>query len=51
MNYPDILHHGAKDGVTGSQHRDAQQSLLTDCGLFQGTKTSTEGKSAVHASC
>ena len=49
MDYPDILHHGAKDGVTGSCHQllmDAQHSLLIDCGLFQGAETSEEGKSA-----
>lgn len=49
MDYPDILHHGAKDGVTGSCHQllmDDQQSLLIDCGLFQGAETSGEGKSA-----
>ncbi|MDM8349808.1 MBL fold metallo-hydrolase [Pseudomonas sp. sp1636] len=49
MGYPDILHHGAKDGVTGSCHQllmDAQHSLLIDCGLFQGAETSAEGKSA-----
>ncbi len=49
MDYPDILHHGAKDGVTGSCHQllmDAQHSLLIDCGLFQGAETSGEGKSA-----
>ncbi|MFI8608345.1 MBL fold metallo-hydrolase RNA specificity domain-containing protein [Pseudomonas sp. NPDC077649] len=48
MNYPDILHHGSKDGVTGSCHQllmDAEHSLLIDCGLFQGAETSPEGKS------
>ena len=48
MNYPEILHHGAKDGVTGSCHQllmDAEHSLLIDCGLFQGAETSPEGKS------
>lgn len=48
MDYPSILHHGAKDGVTGSCHQllmDAQHSLLIDCGLFQGAETSAEGKS------
>lgn len=41
MRYPDIEHHGAKDGVTGSCHQlhmDASHSLLVDCGLFQGKK-------------
>ncbi len=41
--YPHILHHGAVDGVTGSCHQLAineQQSLLIDCGLFQGSEAS-----------
>lgn len=49
MDCPDNLHHGAKDGVTGFCHQllmDAEQSLLIDCGLFQGAETSAEGKSA-----
>ena len=47
MPYPDIQHHGAATGVTGSCHQlhmDAQHSLLVDCGLFQGAETSAEGK-------
>ncbi len=39
MSYPQIEHHGAKDGVTGSCHQlhmNAISSLLVDCGLFQG---------------
>lgn len=42
-----ILHHGARDGVTGSCHQliiDARHSLLIDCGLFQGAETSADGK-------
>lgn len=49
MDYPDILHHSAKDGVPGSCHQllmDAEHSLLLDCGLFHGAETSAEGKSA-----
>jgi len=49
MDYPEILHHGATGGVTGSCHQllmDARHSLLIDCGLFQGAETSAEGKSA-----
>lgn len=41
-----ILHHGARDGVTGSCHQlrmDDQNSLLIDCGLFQGAEASAEG--------
>lgn len=47
MRYPDIEHHGAKDGVTGSCHQlhmDASHSLLVDCGLFQGNETSASGR-------
>lgn len=40
---PDISieHHGARDGVTGSCHQlhfDESNSLLIDCGLFQGAE-------------
>ncbi|MDO6617630.1 MBL fold metallo-hydrolase RNA specificity domain-containing protein [Shewanella sp. 6_MG-2023] len=38
-----IIHHGAVTGVTGSCHElviDAANSLLVDCGLFQGAETS-----------
>ncbi|WP_312959517.1 MBL fold metallo-hydrolase [Stutzerimonas nitrititolerans] len=43
MGYPQIEHHGAKDGVTGSCHQldmNATASLLVDCGLFQGDDAS-----------
>ncbi|WP_312593319.1 MBL fold metallo-hydrolase [Stutzerimonas nitrititolerans] len=43
MRYPQIQHHGAKDGVTGSCHQldmNATTSLLVDCGLFQGDDAS-----------
>jgi metallo-beta-lactamase family protein len=46
MKYPDIFHHGAIDGVTGSCHElqiDANNSVLIDCGLFQGAETSGKG--------
>ncbi|TCK07124.1 MBL fold metallo-hydrolase RNA specificity domain-containing protein [Marinobacterium mangrovicola] len=42
MPYKEIQHHGAIDGVTGSCHQlhiDDNQSLLIDCGLFQGAET------------
>ncbi len=42
-----VVHHGAKNGVTGSCHQifiDSQHSFLIDCGLFQGAETSTEGQ-------
>lgn len=47
MDFPHIFHHGAVSGVTGSCHQllmDAANSLLADCGLFQGVETSPEGK-------
>ena len=46
MYYPQIEHHGAKDGVTGSCHQlrmNASASLLIDCGLFQGNDASIPG--------
>jgi len=39
---PNIEHHGAKTGVTGSCHQlhiNRDSSLLIDCGLFQGRET------------
>lgn len=39
MQHPTVIHHGAVDGVTGSCHQyffNEQQSVLIDCGLFQG---------------
>ena len=41
-----ITHHGAVDGVTGSCHEltlSDGRSVLIDCGLFQGTETSSAG--------
>mgnify|MGYP003631582569 FL=1 len=41
--YPFIQHHGAVNGVTGSCHQlwlSPYDSLLIDCGLFQGAETS-----------
>jgi metallo-beta-lactamase family protein len=46
MSYPQIVHHGAVAGVTGSCHQlqiDAEHGLLVDCGLFQGAEVSPEG--------
>lgn len=43
MDFPTITHHGAVNGVTGSCHElalDGQNSVLVDCGLFQGTEAS-----------
>jgi metallo-beta-lactamase family protein len=45
-----IVHHGAVDGVTGSCHQlffgsgegDTRDSILIDCGLFQGAELATD---------
>ncbi|MDH4558233.1 hypothetical protein E8F11_24195 [Pseudomonas sp. BN417] len=45
MRYPDIQHHGATNGVTGSYHQllmDDQHSLLADCDLFQNADIETK---------
>ncbi len=45
--YPNISHHGAVQGVTGSCHElhiDDQNSVLIDCGIFQGSDKSPHGK-------
>ncbi|MCC1495735.1 MBL fold metallo-hydrolase RNA specificity domain-containing protein [Alcanivorax sp. 1008] len=47
--YPEILHHGAVTGTTGSCHElvaDHQRSILIDCGLFQGRDIGPYGASA-----
>lgn len=44
-----FTHHGAVDGVTGSCHQltlPGGQSVLVDCGLFQGAETSGDGAGA-----
>ncbi len=41
IDFPQIFHHGAVDGVTGSCHRlqlSAEKACLVDCGLFQGAE-------------
>lgn len=46
MAFPEILHHDAVSGVTGSCHQlcmSAQSSLLIDCGLFQGSESNGSG--------
>lgn len=51
MNYPEIIHHGAVNGVTGSCHElqvTANHSVLIDCGLFQGSDTSGKGAGFDH---
>ena len=47
MPFPQISHHGAVNGVTGSCHElhaDLVHSYLIDCGLFQGADTSSSGR-------
>lgn len=47
MDFPHILHHSAVSGVNDSCHQlllGATNSLLVDCGLFQGSETSPERK-------
>lgn len=49
MSYPQISHHGAVNGVTGSCHElhaDAAHSYLIDCGLFEGADASKDGSAA-----
>ena len=51
--YPIIKHHGATNGVTGSCHQlhlTAEQSVLIDCGLFQGDESSGRGGDSNHLS-
>lgn len=46
LEYPRIQHHGAVTGVTGSCHQlwlSPTQSLLIDCGLFQGGESGPGG--------
>ena len=48
---PQIIHHGAVDGVTGSCHElvlDEKHSVLVDCGLFQGDEASGRGGDSRH---
>ncbi len=51
MSMPRLLHHGADKGVTGSCHQlflDAANSVLIDCGLFQGADASRNGAREHH---
>ena len=46
--FPEIFHHGAKDGVTGSCHElrlSEEACILIDCGMFQGGERSPDGAS------
>jgi len=50
--YPDIIHHGALHGVTGSCHElrlSPEDGLLIDCGLFQGDDAPEEHPSGESA--
>jgi len=50
MDYK-IKHHGAVSGVTGSCHElclDDKNSILIDCGLFQGAEASPDGSVQDH---
>jgi metallo-beta-lactamase family protein len=43
----EIIHHGGYAGVTGSCHQlriDPANSILVDCGLFQGAETAADGR-------
>jgi len=45
--FPQFIHHGAADGVTGSCHRYIASDifhLLVDCGLFQGDEAGSGGE-------
>ena len=45
-----IQHHGGINGVTGSCHQlhiDSNNSVLIDCGLFQGTEKGTKNSSDI----
>ena len=47
--FPQFIHHGAVDGVTGSCHRFIASEnchYLIDCGLFQGDELGGEGGSS-----
>lgn len=49
--WPQIHHHGATTGVTGSCHElrmDERNGVLIDCGLFQGAETSGKGVGPGH---
>ena len=49
MRYPTNEHYGASEGVTGACHQlhmDATSSLLVDCGLFEGSETSADGRAS-----
>ena len=51
MWYPEIIHHGATRGVTGSCHEVCvvvNNRMLVDCGLFQGDEAPCERNFSDH---
>lgn len=52
--FPAITHHGAVTGVTGSCHQlhlSDDESLLVDCGMFQGGDDNPEATSSLATFC
>jgi len=50
MKQPRLIHHGAREGVTGSCHQlwmDEDSSVLIDCGQFQGADTPDDDELAL----
>ena len=50
--FANLIHHGGRDGVTGSCHQlqlDADNSVLVDCGLFQGADVPADARDADEA--
>lgn len=48
--FPQIIHHGAFNGVTGSCHElrlSEEAGILIDCGLFQGDETSEKSNTSI----
>lgn len=50
MKQPRLIHHGAREGVTGSCHQlwmDEDSSVLIDCGQFQGADAPDDDERAL----
>lgn len=50
MKQPRLIHHGAREGVTGSCHQlwmDEDSSVLIDCGQFQGADAQDDDELAL----
>lgn len=50
MKQPRLIHHGAREGVTGSCHQlwmDEDSSVLIDCGQFQGADAPNDDELAL----